>query len=93
MCVFVCYKKGYVTFYPNNATFTQQIDDCMGRVITLFDRKRCRFELCLVAGVRAKRGLTLTITKTETTTTTTIIITTPLIIIIVTTTPQPATAM
>ena len=32
MCLFVCYKKGPVTFDPNTATFTQKIDDCMGRV-------------------------------------------------------------
>ena len=34
VCLFVCYKKGSVTFDPNNATFIQKIDNCMGPVIT-----------------------------------------------------------
>ena len=33
MHVFVCYKKGSITFDPNNATFTQKID-YTGRVMT-----------------------------------------------------------
>ena len=33
VCFFVCYKKGSITFDPNNATVTQKIDDYMGWVI------------------------------------------------------------
>ena len=33
MCLFVCYKKGSVTFDPNNAKFKQKINDRTGRVI------------------------------------------------------------
>ena len=39
VCLFVCYKKGSITFDPNNTTFTQKIDDCMGRVINFIRRK------------------------------------------------------
>ena len=41
MCLFVI-RKALVTFDPNNAKFTQKIDDCEGWVINLFDQKRCR---------------------------------------------------
>ena len=42
VCLFVYYKKESVSFDSNNGKFTQKNDDCMGRVITLFDRKQCR---------------------------------------------------
>ena len=40
--VFVGYKKGSITFDPNNATFTQKIDDCMGRVIDVIRPKKAQ---------------------------------------------------
>ena len=33
ICLFVWYKKGSITFDPNNTNFTQKIDDCTGEVI------------------------------------------------------------
>ena len=39
MYVFVCYKKSSVTFDPNNAKFTQKIDDCGGWVINFIRPK------------------------------------------------------
>ena len=39
MYVFVCYKKSSVTFDPNNAKFTQKIDDCGGWVINFIQPK------------------------------------------------------
>ena len=38
-CLFVCYKKGSATFDPNNATFTEKINDCMGQVINFIRPK------------------------------------------------------
>ena len=37
--MFVCYKKSSVTFDPNNAKFTQKIDDCEGWVINFIQPK------------------------------------------------------
>ena len=39
MYVFVCYKKCSVTFDPNNAKFTQNIDDCEGWVMNFIRPK------------------------------------------------------
>ena len=39
MYMFVCYKKGSVTFDPNSAKFTQKIDDCGGWVINFIRPK------------------------------------------------------
>ena len=39
VCLFVCFKKGSISFDPNNAKFTQKIDDCMGRVINFIRPK------------------------------------------------------
>ena len=39
MYVFVCYKKGSITFDANNAKFTQKIDDCGGWVINFIRPK------------------------------------------------------
>ena len=39
VCVLVCYKKDCVTFDPNDATFTQKIDDSTGWVIN-FNRPK-----------------------------------------------------
>ena len=39
VCLFVCYKKGSITFDQNNVIFTQKIDDCMGWVINFIQQK------------------------------------------------------
>ena len=39
MWVFVCYKKGSVSFDPSNIKFAQKFDDCTGRVINFIQQK------------------------------------------------------
>ena len=58
VCLFVCYKKGSVIFYPNNATFKQNIDDCIELVIKfIFDRKQCISECARLQGPAQEAGL------------------------------------
>ena len=53
----------YVIIDPNNTTFTQRIDDCMGLVMTLFNQKLCKFEMCSVAGASVSAGLRTLVKK------------------------------
>ena len=59
VCVylFVCYKKGSISFEPNIAKFTQKIDGCTGWVINFIRLKMVQNWLKILENVLGRYGI------------------------------------